>query len=83
MGTMGKLDDQIQGIVAAFSEMAAVIEGRFRVVMPAIQQLYDAFRANYKDDGAVYGDTHDGMMRWLSEQWQERDDAHAEESVSG
>lgn len=83
MGIMEKLDDQIEDIVAAFQEMAAVIEGRFRLVMPAIQALYDAFRAKYKDDGAVYGDTHDGLMRYLSEQWQERDDADAAGSVSG
>ena len=35
--------------------------------MDAIQPLYDAIHAQYIAEGGIYGDTHEGMMRWLEE----------------
>lgn len=46
-----------------WEQIAAWIEE----IMPALQSFYDAVYAFYLDTGAPYGDTHEGMLRWIEE----------------
>jgi len=36
-------------------------------VIQAITPIYEAVFQSYRDQGAIYGDTHEGLMRWLRE----------------
>lgn len=44
-------------------EMAPIM----REMMEQVQVIYDLIRAEYVAQGAIYGDTREGMMRWLTE----------------
>ena len=36
-------------------------------LMPVVQQMYDALHDKYLEAGAPYGDTQDGLLRWMDE----------------
>lgn len=36
-------------------------------VLRAGQAIYDALYSAYLEDGAIYGETQDGMLRWINE----------------
>ena len=55
---------QIQEIANAFSSLCEALSLVFVEVTKTVQKLYDTFYALYLERGAIYGETHDGMMRW-------------------
>lgn len=36
-------------------------------LVPAMQAIYDAFWQAYRDAGRPYGETNEGLMRWVKE----------------
>ena len=49
-----------EAMVAHWKEMAEVI-------LPAIEKVMKAVYEDYVEQGAIYGNTTDGMLRWLRE----------------
>lgn len=43
------------------------IEYALEVVMPAVEKVYGAVHEDYVAQGAIYGDTPNGMLRWMRE----------------
>ena len=43
------------------------IEHALEVVMPAVEKVYGAVHEDYVEQGAIYGDTSEGMLRWVRE----------------
>lgn len=82
-------DEELQAVIAAFTEAANKIQARVQEIadvftqafndfaaamQPTIEQCIDAtypvYRAmfdQYIAEGAIYGATHEGMIRWLEE----------------
>ena len=58
----------IQPMVQAFQAIAEALQPVFKDVLTVLQTLNDAVYAAYLEDGAIYGETQDGMLRWLREQ---------------
>ena len=57
--------DQLSKAVAHLAEM---LQPWREQIATCAQFFMDAVRETYRADGAVYGDTDDGMMRWVREQ---------------
>lgn len=57
--------DFVQAISQSFEQVAAVVSQTIQQIMPVIQQIYAALEERYKEAGSPYGNTHDGLMRWL------------------
>jgi hypothetical protein len=71
-------DEQQQRIQAAYDNMGRAMSEFMREIAVALQPVFDyilafgqaahnAFYKMYLEDGAPYGETHEGMMRWLQE----------------
>ena len=37
------------------------------VILPAIEKVMEAVHEDYVEQGAIYGNTTDGMLRWMRE----------------
>lgn len=66
------LFDKVFGpAIRAIQELAQALVEALQPLMDAIidacKKLYDAVYAEYRERGAIYGDTHEGMMRWVEE----------------
>lgn len=64
-------EKEMQGVAAAIAQaaqaMSTALLPAWKQVNVAIQNVYDALHAHYVAEGAIYGDTREGMMRWLRE----------------
>ncbi len=71
-GTYQLLFDQVYGpalreIEALAASLWKQIAAWREEIMPALQSVYDTIHASYLAAGAPYGDTHEGMLRWIEE----------------
>jgi hypothetical protein len=62
---------ELERVRRAFTEYGELLRGtvtpEVERVVAQIQQVVDALRSAYRTAGAIYGDTDDGMLRWLNE----------------
>ncbi len=49
------------------AELGKAIRPVFDATLEMAQHIHDALHQAYVDDGAIYGDTHEGLMRWMHE----------------
>lgn len=61
------IQDVADALAQAFDDFAAAMRPTVEQCVDAIRPLYDAIHAQYIAEGGIYGDTHEGMMRWLEE----------------
>jgi hypothetical protein len=54
-------------ITASFNRWAEQMAPIFNNIVAYMQDVYESIYQNYIDNGAVYGKTHEGMMRYLQE----------------
>lgn len=47
--------------------IAEALQPLFDVFMETCRKLYAWFHDRYTEAGAIYGDTHEGMLRWYRE----------------
>ena len=60
-------EEQAQAIQEAFNTIAEFIRDAWNAVVEAMQKVYAWFHDRYTEAGAIYGDTHEGMLRWYRE----------------
>lgn len=60
--------EQQEQIIALGKIIADTIQKSITAAIPAMGKAFDSFREAYRADGAPYGDTQDGMMKWLEVQ---------------
>jgi hypothetical protein len=49
------------------SIVASIAQVFNTVVMPAVQTIHDAIQSAYQEAGMPYGDSHEGLMRWMDD----------------
>ena len=57
----------IQPLAQAFQAIAEAMKPAFEATMKVAQAVNDVIYNAYLEDGAIYGKSHDGMMRWMKE----------------
>ena len=50
-----------------FQRVGKALQPTFEAYLKLAQDIHDALHTAYLEDGAIYGDTHEGLMRWLEE----------------
>lgn len=55
----------IESISEMMDKLAASVSSIIQQIMPIVQQVYQAMNLRYQEAGAPYGDTHEGLMRWM------------------
>lgn len=60
-------EEQAQAIQEAFSAAAEFVRDAWASLVKAMQGVYAWFHNRYTEAGAIYGDTHEGMIRWYGE----------------
>jgi hypothetical protein len=62
---------ELERVRRAFTEYGQLLRGtvtpEIERIVALIQQVVDSLRSAYLAAGATYGDTDDGMLRWLNE----------------
>lgn len=56
-----------QPLTKAFQAIVEAIQPALKPMMEAIQHISEAVYASYLEDGAIYGETQEGYVRWLRE----------------
>lgn len=60
--------EEFQISLSTFMEnFSAVIMQIAEQLLPIIQQIYNALHDKYLEAGAPYGDTQEGLLRWMDE----------------
>jgi len=57
----------IQPLAKAFQAIAEAIKPAFEAALKVVQAVSDVVYNAYLEDGAIYGESHEGMMRWMKE----------------
>ncbi len=65
--TAEQWDKTVEAARATAEQLCAGFKEVIERIMPAARQLSETLRATYIEAGAPYGDTHEGMMRWMDE----------------
>lgn len=60
-------ENLIKPLVQALQTLAEALQPVFKEVCTVIQAVNDALYAAYLKDGAIYGETQEGMLRWMKE----------------
>ena len=60
-------ENQAQAIQEVFNTVADFIRDAWNTIVEAMQEVYDWFHDRYTEAGAIYGDSHEGMLRWYGE----------------
>ena len=64
-------EEELTRIRSAFYTFAQAVSEQMQhfidVVTPVMGQLYNAMYSKYLEEGAVYGESHEGMMRWMDD----------------
>jgi hypothetical protein len=56
-----------QNIVESWQAMMKQLAPSVSTFIDAMGKMYEALHSEYIAAGAIYGDTHEGMMRWIRE----------------
>lgn len=59
--------EQVKETIMSYGEIVATLTAAVSLLIPALQALYDTFWQAYLKAGAPYGETHEGMIRWIEE----------------
>ena len=62
-----EMQSTMNALADVVNNFAVAMRPTLERISVAIRPLYDAIRAQYVAEGAIYGDTHEGMMRWMDE----------------
>lgn len=57
----------LRAMVEAMEAIAALLQPVVEATMEFCQKIYGAIQTEYRARGAIYGDSHDGMIRWFEE----------------
>ena len=49
------------------TELGKAVRPVFDATLQMAQHIREVVHQAYVDDGAIYGDTHEGLMRWMNE----------------
>lgn len=60
-------DEQVRATQQAFEAITDFICDTWDAITDLLQKVYNWFHDRYTEAGAIYGDTHDGMLRWYGE----------------
>lgn len=60
-------EETVPALTGLFTEMRQAVQPIIESTLEIAQKVSDAVRTAYIEDGAIYGDTHEGLMRWLNE----------------
>jgi len=58
---------QLVEIEKAFSAIGETLVEKMERLLPTAQRFYDAVYAQYLEEGAIYGESHEGVMRWIED----------------
>ena len=66
---MQPIKENLNRIGEAFQQVGRALQPQIKAITTLCQEvIYPAIHNAYLDAGAPYGDTHDGLMRWLHEE---------------
>ncbi len=70
----GLTETQLPAEIAATAKMEESFRAAFKAIGPTMatiaglcRDLYQAAYQNYLESGAIYGESHDGFMKWLDD----------------
>jgi hypothetical protein len=61
-------DAAFADFASAFAKLGKAFSQIIEAAMPALTALWESLREQYRGAGSPYGDTEDGLHRWLREQ---------------
>lgn len=64
---MSNTQKVIDGMAEFHSDLIAAIRPIAKSVIETGQRIYDTMYAAYIADGAIYGESQEGMLRWMEE----------------
>lgn len=59
--------ERISRLVKVFGDFVDALRPKLQPIMELAEKFYAATMQAYREAGAIYGDTPEGMMRWLGE----------------
>ncbi|MCP4370015.1 MAG: hypothetical protein GY797_18145 [Deltaproteobacteria bacterium] len=66
MSNQPKDIEQMRDAILAFDRTMSKMTPALQQLGMAIQTLYDTIWQAYQDDGSPYGETDDGLRRWIN-----------------
>jgi len=67
MNELEQLEQTYKIIIEAAQTIVDAFVPTLQAISEAAQKIYDAIYQSYLDQGAIYGENHEGLMRWMKE----------------